>query len=83
VRDGDEKGLVEVVVDSTGGKESPKATLKVGMKDLLGMFPFLGFFSHETDSGVVLKTSGSAFENFHRDEFTTLVGMFSLISGSR
>ncbi len=36
VRDGDEKGIVEVVVDATGSKESPKASLKVGMKDLLG-----------------------------------------------
>ncbi|WWC94923.1 urate oxidase [Kwoniella sp. B9012] len=55
IRDGDEKSLVECVVDASGGKESVKADLKVGMKDLL-----------------VLKTSGSAFENFYRDEFTTL-----------
>ncbi|WVW86210.1 urate oxidase [Kwoniella bestiolae CBS 10118] len=55
VRDGDEKSLVECVVDASAGKESIKGELKVGMKDLL-----------------VLKTSGSAFENFVRDEYTTL-----------
>jgi len=36
VRDGEEKGIIECVVDATGGKENPKASLKIGMKDLLG-----------------------------------------------
>ncbi|WVR09767.1 urate oxidase [Kwoniella sp. DSM 27419] len=55
VRDGDEKALVEAVVDASAGKESISGSLIVGMKDLL-----------------VLKTSGSAFTDFVRDEFTTL-----------
>ncbi|WWD19669.1 urate oxidase [Kwoniella shandongensis] len=55
VRDGDEKGLVELAVDATKGVDAVTADLKVGLKDLL-----------------VLKTGGSSFEKFHRDEFTTL-----------
>lgn len=55
VRDGEEKGIIEVSVDASAGKESPKGSLKIGMKDLL-----------------VLKSGGSAFENFYRDEYTTL-----------
>lgn len=51
VRDGEEKGLVEVMV---GRDES---SVKVGVRDLL-----------------VLKTGGSSFENFYRDEYTTLQG---------
>lgn len=57
VRDGEEKGLVEVVVDGTAGYEGATASVRVGMRDLL-----------------VLKTGGSAFENFYRDEWTTLPG---------
>lgn len=40
VRDGEEKGTVECEVDATAGVEDVKATLKVGLKDLLGMHPF-------------------------------------------
>lgn len=36
VRDGDEKGLIECAVDSTDGLDAVKATLKCGLKDLLG-----------------------------------------------
>jgi urate oxidase len=38
VRDGDEKGTVECMVDSSSGKENLSATLKCGLKDLLGAF---------------------------------------------
>ncbi|ORY33400.1 uricase [Naematelia encephala] len=55
VRDGDEKGVISVAVDATSGPENAKASVQVGLKDLL-----------------VLKTSGSAFEDFYRDENTTL-----------
>ncbi|KIP08011.1 hypothetical protein PHLGIDRAFT_104888 [Phlebiopsis gigantea 11061_1 CR5-6] len=54
-RDGDEKRLVEVVVDATQGKETITASVSAGISDLL-----------------VLKSTGSAFENFIRDEHTTL-----------
>jgi urate oxidase len=36
VRDGEEKGLVECAVDATGGVENAKASLRIGLKDLLG-----------------------------------------------
>jgi len=55
VRDGDEKGIVKVEVDSSEGKDKIKGSVVAGLKDLL-----------------VLKSSGSAFENFYVDEFTTL-----------
>jgi len=42
VRDGDEKDLVECEVDASDGPEYASATLKVGMKDLLGtVSPFI------------------------------------------
>ena len=36
VRDGDEKGTVECMVDGSAGKENLTASLKCGLKDLLG-----------------------------------------------
>lgn len=39
VRDGDEKEVISVSVDATG--ETPVASIKVGVKDLLGGFKFL------------------------------------------
>lgn len=36
VRDGDEKGTVECVVDGSAGEENVTASLKCGLKDLLG-----------------------------------------------
>jgi len=56
VRDGDEKVIVKVEVDSPLGEDKVSAKVVAGLKDLL-----------------VLKSSGSAFENFHVDDFTTLV----------
>ncbi|KAL5504045.1 hypothetical protein ACEPAH_8118 [Sanghuangporus vaninii] len=55
-RDGDEKRVVDVEIDATGGKDAMTAKVTSGVHDLL-----------------VLKSTGSAFENFFRDEFTTLV----------
>lgn len=55
-RDGDEKRIVEVVIDATNGKDKIVANVSAGIKDLL-----------------VLKSTGSAFESFVRDEHTTLV----------
>lgn len=37
VRDGDEKATVECMVDGSAGKENLTASLKCGLKDLLGM----------------------------------------------
>lgn len=36
VRDGEEKGIVECVVDGSAGTENTTAVLKCGLKDLLG-----------------------------------------------
>ena len=68
VRDGDEKGTVECCVDGSSGKENLTATLKCGLKDLLGMCISPTWLME------VLKTSGSSFEKFYRDELTTLPG---------
>jgi hypothetical protein len=38
VRDGDEKGTVECAVDGSAGEENVTASLKCGLKDLLGRF---------------------------------------------
>jgi urate oxidase len=35
-RDGEEKGVISAVADATGGKQDVKATVNVGIKDLLG-----------------------------------------------
>jgi urate oxidase len=40
VRDGDEKDTVECVVDGSSGKENVTASLKYGLKDLLGQSTF-------------------------------------------
>ncbi|CAE6515996.1 unnamed protein product [Rhizoctonia solani] len=61
VRDGEEKIVVNVEVDATAGKNKVSAKVDAGIKDLLGEL-------------AVLKSSGSAFEGFIRDEYTTLVG---------
>lgn len=37
VRDGDEKATVECMVDGSAGKENLTASLRCGLKDLLGM----------------------------------------------
>ncbi|CAA7265707.1 unnamed protein product [Cyclocybe aegerita] len=55
-RDGDDKRVVNAVVDATGGKDKLVATVTSGVADLL-----------------VLKSTGSGFTNFYRDEYTTLV----------
>jgi len=55
-RDGDDKRVTKVEVDSSAGKDKLIGKVTSGIADLL-----------------VLKTSGSAFENFLKDEFTTLV----------
>ncbi|KAJ2916086.1 hypothetical protein MD484_g4319, partial [Candolleomyces efflorescens] len=55
-RDGDDRRVVQAVVDGTKGKQSLTASLTSGITDLL-----------------VLKSTGSAFENFYKDEYTTLV----------
>jgi urate oxidase len=35
-RDGEEKGVIGVMADATSGKQNVKATVNVGLKDLLG-----------------------------------------------
>ncbi|KAJ3504433.1 hypothetical protein NLJ89_g7936 [Agrocybe chaxingu] len=55
-RDGDDKRVVNAVIDATGGKDKLVATVTSGVTDLL-----------------VLKSTGSGFTNFYRDEYTTLV----------
>jgi len=35
-RDGEEKGVISVMADATGGKQNLNATVNVGLKDLLG-----------------------------------------------
>ncbi|KAF8442122.1 uricase [Boletus edulis BED1] len=54
-RDGDDKRVIQVVLEKTDGK-SLSAKVTAGITDLL-----------------VLKSTGSAFEGFIRDEYTTLV----------
>ena len=73
LRDGDEKRIVEVQVDGSQGKDKIVGKVSAGINDLLGHPPPL-------ESGcvvltfreTVLKSTGSAFENFIRDEYTTL-----------
>jgi urate oxidase len=85
VRDGEEKGLVSCIADKTAGLENVKVDLEVGLKDLLGEFVNLLLTSEiravvcftwgrswAVGLMIVLKTSGSAFENFYQDENTTL-----------
>ncbi|KXN82111.1 Uricase [Leucoagaricus sp. SymC.cos] len=60
-RDGEEKRTVSVVVDATAGKDKLTVSVSAGISGLLGDLP------------PVLKSTGSAFEDFYRDEFTTLV----------
>jgi len=81
VRDGDEKGLITCEVEEDGHKEHAQAILKVGMKDLLGGdLNVLIFLVFPDFLLVVLKTGGSAFEGFYRDENTTLSGKYSSVS---
>lgn len=57
VRDGDEKRFVKVEIDASQGKEEM----------------MIAKVEAGTSDLLVLKTTGSAFENFIRDEYTTLV----------
>ncbi|KAL7413315.1 hypothetical protein BDY24DRAFT_389646 [Mrakia frigida] len=55
LRDGEEKKIISVSVDSSAGKDKIVGTVKSGLQDLL-----------------VLKSGGSSFTGFFRDENTTL-----------
>ncbi|KAI9442820.1 uricase [Russula earlei] len=65
-RDGEEKRIVEIEVARRGDGNRAIARVAGGLRDLLGA-------SGSWDEISVLKTTGSAFENFVRDEHTTLV----------
>lgn len=61
-------------VDASAGKDKLVGKVTSGIADLLGepslsALPYIGLSQYF----IVLKTSGSTFENFVRDEFTTLV----------
>ena len=81
-RDGAEKRFVEVEVARKGDRDGAVARVAGGLRDLLGaqdVFIFYVFHTHTLIYAVlirvvftVLKSTGSAFENFVRDEYTTL-----------
>jgi urate oxidase len=77
-RDGAEKRFVDVEMARKSDGNDAVARVAGGLKDLLGTFcrstAFGGFFLYwlDDDDDVVLKTTGSAFESFVRDEYTTL-----------
>jgi urate oxidase len=48
-RDGEEKAVIAVVADATEGKQNVKATVKSGMKDLLGEV-IAGSLTRQVDS---------------------------------
>ncbi|EIM23579.1 uricase [Wallemia mellicola] len=54
-RDGDDKRVVNAIVDASGGVDNITIDLKAGLKDVF-----------------LLKSTGSSFNNFINDEFTTL-----------
>lgn len=86
VRDGDEKLIVKVEVDATAGKDKITGKVTGGMKDLLGgLFRAKrGVAAMGADSAwmIVLKSSGSAFEDFYVDEYTTLSREYILPTGT-
>ncbi|KAJ3567614.1 hypothetical protein NP233_g6246 [Leucocoprinus birnbaumii] len=77
-RDGEEKRTVSVIVDGTAGKDKLVASVSAGISGLLGMMsstvPLTPCRYHSPGIiSPVLKSTGSAFEGFVKDEFTTLV----------
>lgn len=61
-------------VDATAGKDKLVAKVTSGLKGLLGAGYITGQSTVPANRDItVLKTTGSAFENFVRDEYTTLV----------
>jgi urate oxidase len=73
LRDGDEKRIVKVEVDDSQGKQKLVGNVSAGINDLLGRRLFSLAVNGADDSReTVLKSTGSAFENFIRDEYTTL-----------
>ena len=64
-------------MDASKGKDKLTATISAGLKDLLGMklMPSSEKLSRFADISLLeqsLKSTGSAFENFHLCEYTTL-----------
>lgn len=81
-RDGAEKRFVEVEVARKGDGDRDDAVARVsgGLRDLLGarckrslFYNIDGEGAYCNVIGAVLKSTGSGFENFIRDEYTTLV----------
>jgi urate oxidase len=64
-------------VDGTAGKDKLVGKVKGGIKDLLGMKLTLYLYAFGrcllTPILTVLKSTGSNFENFYKDEHTTLL----------
>ena len=60
-------------VDATAGKDRMVGRLTAGVKDLLGTFLWFHFRQIIAYPYPVLKSTGSAFTSFIRDEYTTLV----------
>jgi urate oxidase len=80
-RDGEEKGVISAMADATQGKQNLKATINVGLKDLLGRWlKWKVKQCQRADYALrlssVLKTAGSSFEDFYKDEYTTLGGQW-------
>ena len=60
-------------VDASAGKDKLVGKVTSGIADLLGKAFCLKFSQRIIHCYPVLKTSGSSFENFFKDEYTTLV----------
>lgn len=74
LRDGDDKRIVKVEVDGSRGKNRLVGNVSAGINDLLGQSPLSlpAVSSIDVFAEKVLKSTGSAFEGFIRDEYTTL-----------
>ncbi|KAG6816916.1 hypothetical protein H0H93_007632 [Arthromyces matolae] len=74
LRDGDDKRVVQVEIDASAGKDNLIARVSAGISDLLGtqLGPFFAIEDHHSLCLIVLKSTGSAFTSFVRDEYTTL-----------
>ena len=77
-RDGAERTFVHAEIDARSGKDAIVARVEAGLRDLLGASPSALPWRTvcvlvRLTAYAVLKSTGSAFEDFVRDEYTTLV----------
>ncbi|KAG6909535.1 hypothetical protein DXG01_016928 [Tephrocybe rancida] len=76
LRDGEDKRIVKVEIDASAGKDKLLGRVSAGISDLLGeSFPSplsMHRLSQHTLHPTVLKSTGSSFSSFLRDEYTTL-----------